>query len=44
MDEVSGGYPPIAVSALSREETGPLKVAYEAERTEALEDWSRLSF
>jgi hypothetical protein len=42
VDEVSARYPPIAVSAFSREETGPLKVAYDAERADALEDCSRL--
>ena len=42
VDEVSARYPPIAVSAFSREETGPLKVAYDAERAEALEDCSRV--
>jgi hypothetical protein len=40
--EVEARYPPIAVSAFSREETGPLKVAYDVERAEALEDCSRL--
>lgn len=42
VDEVSARYPPIAVSAFSRQETGPLKVAYDAERTEALGDCSRM--
>jgi hypothetical protein len=42
VDEVSARYPPIAVSAFSREDTGPLKVAYDVERTEALDDCSRL--
>jgi hypothetical protein len=42
VDEVSARYPPIAVSAFSREETGPLKVAYDAERAEALEGCSRM--
>lgn len=42
VDEVAARYPPIAVSAFSREDTGPLQVAYDAERTEALEDCSRV--
>lgn len=42
VEETSARYPPIAVSAFSRQQTGPLKVAYDAERTEALEDCSRL--
>ena len=41
VDEVSARYPPIAVSAFSGEQTGPLKVAYDAERAEALESCSR---
>ncbi len=41
VDEVSARYPPIAVSAFSGDETGPLKVAYDAERTEALSECSR---
>jgi len=36
VEEVSARYPPIAVSAFSREQTGPLKVAYDSERAEAL--------
>jgi hypothetical protein len=42
VDHVSARYPPIAVSAFSTQETGPLKVAYDAERTQALEDCSRV--
>jgi hypothetical protein len=41
VEEASARYPPIAVSAFSRAQTGPLKVAYDAERAEALEDCSR---
>jgi hypothetical protein len=39
--EVSALYPPIAVSAFSTEQTGPLKVAYDKERAEALQGCSR---
>jgi len=42
VEEVSARYPPIAVSAFSRRETGPLKVAYDRERAEALDSCSRL--
>jgi len=38
VDEVAARYPPIAVSAFSGEQTGPLKVAYDRERAEALDD------
>jgi hypothetical protein len=40
--EVAARYPPIAVSAFSGRQTGPLKVAYDQERTAALEGCSRL--
>ena len=39
--EVSARYPPIAVSAFSTEQTGPLKVAYDKERAKALGDCGR---
>jgi len=39
--KVSARYPPIAVSAFSTEQTGPLKVAYDKERAEALEGCGR---
>jgi len=42
VEEVSARYPPIAVSAFARRETGPLKVAYDQERAEALDSCSRL--
>jgi hypothetical protein len=42
VEEVSARYPPIAVSAFSERQTGPLKVAYDRERTEALGSCSRL--
>jgi hypothetical protein len=42
VDEVSARYPPIAVSAFSREDSGPLKVAYDVERAEALDGCSRM--
>jgi len=42
VEEASARYPPIAVSAFSRRETGPLKVAYDQERAEALDSCSRL--
>jgi hypothetical protein len=42
VDEVSARYPPIAVSAFSGKQTGPLKVAYDRERAEALDDCSRV--
>jgi hypothetical protein len=38
VDEAAARYPPIAVSAFSGEQTGPLKVAYDRERAEALDD------
>jgi hypothetical protein len=41
VEEVSARYPPIAVSAFSGRQTGPLKVAYDQERVEALENCSR---
>ena len=42
VEGVTARYPPIAVSAFSRAQTGPLKVAYDAERTKALEGCDRL--
>jgi hypothetical protein len=42
VEEVSARYPPIAVSAFSSNETGPLKVAYDKERADALGGCSRL--
>jgi hypothetical protein len=41
IEEVSARYPPIAVSAFSGEQTGPLKVAYDRQRAAALGDCSR---
>jgi hypothetical protein len=41
VEEVAARYPPIAVSAYSGRQTGPLKVAYDAERAHALEGCSR---
>ena len=40
VDEAAARYPPIAVSAFSGAQTGPLKVAYDRERAEALDDCS----
>jgi hypothetical protein len=40
VDEAAARYPPIAVSAFSGEQTGPLKVAYDRERAEALDECS----
>ena len=40
VDEAAARYPPIAVSAFSGKQTGPLKVAYDRERAEALDDCS----
>jgi hypothetical protein len=40
VDEAATRYPPIAVSAFSGRQTGPLKVAYDRERAEALDDCS----
>jgi hypothetical protein len=40
VDETAARYPPIAVSAFSGRQTGPLKVAYDRERAEALDDCS----
>jgi hypothetical protein len=40
VDEAAARYPPIAVSAFSGEQTGPLKVAYDRERADALDDCS----
>ena len=37
VDEAAARYPPIAVSAFSGQQTGPLKVAYDRERAEALD-------
>lgn len=42
VEESSARYPPIAVSAFSGEQTGPLKVAYDEERADALASCSRL--
>lgn len=42
VEETSARYPPIAVSAFSRQQTGPLKVAYDEERAEALDSCSRV--
>lgn len=39
--EISARYPPIAVSAFSGEQTGPLKVAYDKQRANALGDCGR---
>ena len=41
VEEASARYPPIAVSAFSGEQTGPLKVAYDEERAKALDSCSR---
>jgi hypothetical protein len=41
VEAASARYPPIAVSAFSGEQTGPLKVAYDAERANALDGCSR---
>ena len=41
VEEAAARYPPIAVSAFSGEQTGPLKVAYDQERAEALDGCSR---
>ena len=38
VDEAAARYPPSAVSAFSGEQTGPLKVAYDRERADALDD------
>lgn len=42
VDEVAARYPPIAVSAFSGRQTGPLKVAYDAERARALNGCGRM--
>lgn len=42
VEQVSARYPPIAVSAFSRQQTGPLKVAYDTERADALEGCTRV--
>ncbi len=42
VEAASARYPPIAVSAFTGEQTGPLKVAYDAERTRAVDDCSHL--
>lgn len=42
IEAVTARYPPIAVSAFSRQQTGPLKVAYDEERTKALGSCSRV--
>ena len=41
VEEAAARYPPIAVSAFSGDQTGPLKVAYDQERAEALDSCSR---
>jgi hypothetical protein len=41
VDEAAARYPPIAVSAFSGKQTGPLKVAYDQERSDALDNCSR---
>jgi hypothetical protein len=41
VEEAAARYPPIAVSAFSGEQTGPLKVAYDKERAAALDSCSR---
>ena len=41
VEDAAARYPPIAVSAFSGEQTGPLKVAYDQERAEALDSCSR---
>jgi hypothetical protein len=41
VEEAAARYPPIAVSAFSGEQTGPLKVAYDEERAKALDSCSR---
>jgi hypothetical protein len=42
VEEAAARYPPIAVSAFSGEQTGPLKVAYDEERAKALDSCSRI--
>jgi hypothetical protein len=42
VDEAAARYPPIAVSAFSGQQTGPLKVAYDRERAEALDGCSHM--
>jgi hypothetical protein len=42
VDEAAARYPPIAVSAFSGAQTGPLKVAYDRERAEALDGCSHM--
>ena len=44
IERVSARYAPIAVSAYNGQQTGPLKVAYDAERAKALEGCGRLPF
>ena len=41
VEQTAARYPPIAVSAFSGAQTGPLKVAYDKERSAALEGCSR---
>ena len=41
VEQTAARYPPIAVSAFSGAQTGPLKVAYDKERSAALENCSR---
>jgi hypothetical protein len=42
VEQVAARYPPIAVSAFSGEQTGPLKVAYDRQRADALGDCNRM--
>jgi hypothetical protein len=41
VEQIAARYPPIAVSAFSGAQTGPLKVAYDKERSAALDGCSR---
>ena len=41
VEEAAARYPPIAVSAFSGEQTGPLKVAYDRERAQAVDECGR---
>jgi hypothetical protein len=41
VEAAAARYPPIAVSAFSGEQTGPLKVAYDEERAAAVGDCNR---
>jgi hypothetical protein len=42
VEAASARYPPTAVSAFSGAQTGPLKVAYDAERTSAVDGCSHM--